>query len=453
MRSWHPNRISRRQALAVGAGGLTAPLLRLLHVKADSRPTSISPRADACILVYLAGGPSHVDIWDMKPDATADIRGEFRPIATRIPGIHICEHMPRLAGLMQHCAIVRSVNHDVRGSHGAAAYVCLTGHNRGDRPINRPSSEDYPAIGSVMGTHRPPRSATLPYVWMPTATTEGGARLCGMTGGVLGPAHDPFFYNPEQSASSTPLALSSDINAERLEMRMRLLNELAPAGGAMVNSVQARDLRAFQEKATDLITSPAVQRAFQIELEPENVRDAYGDSVYGESALIARRLIEAGTRVACVAMAPNPNSRWDAHINLFGDYRRILLPELDSALSSLIRDLADRRLLERTLIVAMGEFGRAPRITPYQPPNEPGRDHWSRCYSILLAGGGIKGGYVYGASDRIGAEPARCPVSPADVIATIYRCLGIPHDMEVLDRQNRPRQLVPGGNPITDLLS
>jgi hypothetical protein len=446
--------LSRRHLLGIGGSGLLGlSLFRLLHSKAESSTGGLVPKADACILVFLPGGPSHLDTWDMKPSAPTEIRGEFQSIATSAPGVRICQHMPRLARLMHHVSIVRSVSHNVRISHGAAAYVALTGHDRGERADSGPSSDDYPAVGSVVGLRRPPRAGGVPYVWMPTATRHGSSsQLSGMQGGWLGRTHDPLVVNPEDDGARTPLVPQENVRADRLNGRMRLLDVLARHDNSLKTSPHGRELRGFQEKAIDLITSPAVQRAFQIDQEPQSVRDSYGDSVYGESALLARRLIEAGTRVACVAMAPDTNQRWDSHSNLFGNYRRILLPELDAALASLISDLAERRMLNRTLVVVMGEFGRTPRIVNDRLGG-PGRDHWSRCYNLLLAGGGIKGGYVHGSSDRIGAEPMSCPVTPADVIATVYHCLGVPHELEIRDRLNRPHQLVPWGNPITELLT
>jgi uncharacterized protein (DUF1501 family) len=205
----------------------------------------------------------------------------------------------------------------------------------------------------------------------------------------------------------------------------------------------------FQDKAFDLLVSPATQRAFQLEREPAPVRESYGRNIYGQSVLLARRLIEAGTRVACISWAPDANATWDTHGNNFTNLKTRLLPQLDAAVSSLLRDLSARGLLERTLIAVMGEFGRTPKVNA----NGGGRDHWNFCYSLLLAGGGIKGGFVYGASDRIGGRPSLNPVTPADIVATIYSCLGIPTDLELQDRLARPFALVPWGNPIADLLA
>ena len=203
----------------------------------------------------------------------------------------------------------------------------------------------------------------------------------------------------------------------------------------------------YQAKAFDLLTSPATQQAFRLDREPLPVREAYGRNIYGQSTLLARRLIEAGTRVACISWAPDANATWDTHGQNFTKLKNELLPQLDAALSSLLTDLSERGMLKRTLVAIMGEFGRSPKVNP-----AAGRDHWNYCYSLMLAGGGFKGGFVYGASDKIGGRPSSCPVSPADIIATIYHCLGIPADLELRDRLARPFQLVPWGSPIRELL-
>jgi hypothetical protein len=222
-----------------------------------------------------------------------------------------------------------------------------------------------------------------------------------------------------------------------LEESTRLSRERAP-----------QDLNRFQAKAFDLLTSPDTRRAFRLDQEPPAVRDRYGRNIYGQSVLLARRLIEAGTRVACISWAPDANATWDTHGGNFTKLKNELLPQLDAAVASLLGDLDERGLLQRTLVAVMGEFGRTPKVN-----NNAGRDHWNFCYSLMLAGGGIKGGFVYGSSDRIGGQPSSCPVRPADIVATIYHCLGIPADLELRDRLQRPFLLVPWGSPIPDLLA
>jgi hypothetical protein len=432
---------SRRDILQVGAAtllGLNLP--RLLAAEAE-HPTA---RADACILVFLNGGPSHLDMWDMKPDAPAEIRGEFKPIATSLPGVQLSEHLPRLARQIHHCALVRSVHHSVNNSHAAAVYCALTGHDRGEKGGGTKPS-DNPAIGSVMTRLRPPRVPILPYVSMPYITAEGagGPPQPGFFGGLLGRTYDPLFMlrNPDARDFALPeLSPSQGLDARRgfLEVVDRL----------RTSDRQLQDMTAFQARAFDLLTSPASRSAFQIDREPLAVRESYGRNIYGQSVLLARRLIEAGTRVACISWAPDANATWDTHGNNFTSLKNTLLPQMDRAVSSLLADLAERGRLERTLVVVMGEFGRTPKVN-----GAKGRDHYNFCYSLMLAGGGIRPGHVHGASDRIGARPSLNPLTPGDIVATIYHCLGIDPHVEMYDRLARPFALLPNGNVIKELLA
>ena len=440
-----PITVSRRQVLQAGGIGLLGlGLPDLLRAEARLKASGDRGHADACILVFLNGGPSHLDMWDMKPDAPREIRGEFKPIATSVPGVQFSEHLPRLAKLMHHCTLVRSVRHSVNNSHAAAVYVGLTGHDRGERGGGaRPT--DYPAIGSVVGRQRPPRTPVVPFVSLPYITAEGrgGPPQPGFFGGWLGRNYDPLFVlrDPNAANFSMPeLSLSGDLTPVRLDARKRLV-------ASFDRGSRGLDMDAFRGRAYDLLTSNVTQKAFRLDREPQRIREAYGRNIYGQSVLLARRLIEAGTRVACISWAPDANATWDTHGQNFVKLKGELLPQLDRAVSSLLGDLVARGLLGRTLVAVMGEFGRSPKVN-----GAAGRDHWNYCYSLMLAGGGIKGGYVHGASDRIGGLPSRNPVAPADIIATIYHCLGIPADLELRDRLNRPFQLVPWGSPIQELL-
>lgn len=439
-----PLLISRRQMLqagAIGYLGLSLPQL----LRAEQR-SGKSRSADACILIFLNGGPSHLDMWDMKPNAPAEIRGEFKPIATSVPDIQFSEHLPRLAKLVHRCTIVRSVHHSVNNSHAAAVYAALTGHDRGEAGGGTKPT-DNPAIGSVVGKVFPPTSPVLPYVAMPYVTKEGagGPPQPGFFGGWLGRTHDPLFVLRDPNAADfrvEELSPAADMSLERLVSRQHLL-PVTPSNSDRV----LREMDAFQQRAFDVLTSAATQQAFRIDREPLAVRESYGRNIYGQSVLLARRLIEAGTRVACISWAPDANATWDTHGANFNKLKTQLLPQLDSAVSALLDDLAVRGMLERTLVVVMGEFGRTPKVNA-----SAGRDHWNFCYGLMLAGGGVKGGHVLGASDKIGGHPSSNPVTPADIVATIYHCLGIPKDLELRDNLDRPFTLVPWGDVISDVL-
>jgi hypothetical protein len=442
------NHLSRRRLLQVGAAsclGLNLP--RLLHAEeAKAKAT-----ADACILLFLNGGPPHLDMWDMKPNAPAEIRGEFKPIATSVPGVQFGEHLPKMAKWMHESTVIRSVHHGVNNSHAAAVFCGLTGHDRGEAGGGGAKPTDHPSIGSVTGLLRPPSKPVVPYVALPFITAEGagGPPQPGFTAGWLGKTRDPLWVlrDPNKSDFAMPeLTLPAEIDPARLDIRKELSAQLQPVLSSQAdrNFVDAAGLRT---KAFDLLTSPAMQEAVRIDRETAKIRDAYGRNIYGQSTLLARRMIEAGSRVACLSWAPDANATWDTHGNNFGKLKSELLPQLDSAFSALMTDLKERSMLKRTLVVVMGEFGRTPKVNP-----NGGRDHWNFCYSLLMAGGGIKPGYIHGASDKIGAQPSLNPVTPADVIATIYTCLGISHEHELRDRLDRPMAVVPWGRPITEVL-
>ncbi|HEY7313761.1 MAG TPA: DUF1501 domain-containing protein [Gemmataceae bacterium] len=441
-------RLSRREILQVGGAGLLGlGLPRLLRADKEG-PNGTAATADACIIIFLNGGPSHLDMWDMKPEAPKEVRGEFKPIATSLPGVQFGEHLPKLARHMHRCTLVRSVHHSVNNAHAAAVYTGLTGHDRGEIGGGAKPT-DHPAIGSVMGLCRPPKQPVVPYVSMPYVTQEGagGPPQPGFFGGLLGRTRDPLFVlrNPDAADFAMPeLGFGSGMNPARLDARRRLLDRMRTGADDAV----AREMSGFQGKAFDLLVSPATQKAFRLDREPLAVRDRYGRNIYGQSVLLARRLIESGTRVVCISWAPDANATWDTHGGNFAKLKNPLLPEFDAAASSLLTDLTERGLLERTVVAMMGEFGRSPKVN-----GGAGRDHWNFCYSLMLAGGGFKGGFVYGASDKIGARPSRSPVVPGDIIATLYTCLGIDPNLELTDRLGRPFALIPWGAPVRELLA
>ena len=309
-----PRGVSRREMLQIGGIqllGLSLP--RLLRAEQTAAPTGPKPSADSCILIFLNGGPSHLDMWDMKPNAPTAIRGEFAPIATSVPGVQFCEHLPRFAKHMHECSLIRSVHHSANNSHAAAVYCGLTGHDRGENGGGfKPT--DNPSIGSVMSLCRPPIEPIIPYVSMPYITAEGagGPPQPGFFGGWLGRNRDPMFVLKDPNAADfgmPELTLPSNIGLDRFQGRKQLVADLNSLPSALNRRLS--DMDGFQAKAFDLLTSTATRRAFQLDREDPKVRDRYGRNIYGQSVLLARRLIEAGSRVACISWAPDANATWD----------------------------------------------------------------------------------------------------------------------------------------------
>lgn len=444
--------LSRRGVLHAGTTGLLGLSLPQLLRAAELRDRSATPRADSCILIFLSGGPSQLDMWDLKPEAPAEIRGEFRPIDTNVPGVQFSEHLPRLARVMHLCTLVRSMYHSVNNNHGSAVYTALTGHDRGDSKVATGAApDDQPAVGSVLSRYRPPTVPAPPYVSLPYITQDGlgGPPVPGVFGGFLGNARDPLFVlnDPNAPDFTIPeLTLSPGVDTPRLSLRRTLQQQLDQRLADPLSRSLA-GVSGFQEQAFNLLSSTVTQQAFQLSKEPDAVRDGYGRNIYGQSVLLARRLIEAGTRAVCVSWGPHANATWDTHGGNFTKLKHELLPQLDLAVPSLLNDLEARGLLDRTLVAVMGEFGRTPFVN-----GGSGRDHWNGCYSLLLAGGGLKRGYVHGASDRTTASPSASPLTPADLIATIYTCLGIDPRMEIHDRLGRPIALAPWGQVVGELL-
>ncbi len=444
--NWTTTRRGCLVAGALGAAGLSLP--RWLAAR-EAAPGGLAPKADACILLFLDGGPSHLDMWDMKPEAAVEVRGEFQSIETSLPGYRMCELLPRLAKQAHRSTIIRSMHHSVNNAHAAAVYCALTGHDRGEQGGGTKPS-DNPSPGSVLGKLRPPTKPVIPYVHLPYITKEGagGPPQPGFFGGYLGRATDPLFVTRDPNAAdfTIPELSLGDITNARLAGREQLFASLERPPLAESISPPAQMSR-FQERALDLLTSVDTQRAFRLQDEADAVRDRYGRNIYGQSTLLARRLIEAGTRLVTVSWAPDANATWDTHGGNFTKLRGELLPQLDMAAGSLIEDLAERGMLERTVVAILGDFGRSPKVN-----GAAGRDHWNWCYSLQLIGGGFQQGLIYGASDKIGAYPAESPLIPGDVIATLYTALGIAPETVLHDNQNRPHRLVPIGDVVPELL-
>ena len=447
--------VSRRRMLQIGSLGLAGmglSLPRLLANDAAAGRSTLRPLADNCILLFLNGGPSHLDMWDMKPNAADGIRGEFQPISTSLAGYQMCEHLPRMAKQMHLATVVRSMNHTVNNSHAAAVYASLTGHDRGEQGGGtRPT--DHPCLGGIMAKLRPTAPTVLPQVTLPYVTKEGagGPPQPGFFGGFLGHSYDPLFvlHDPNAADFRVPeLTLQTEVTTNRLQTRRQLF-EATGLSSPNDGRSAAVEMSQMQARALDILSSEQTQRAFRLSDESATLRDSYGRNIYGQSTLLARRLIEAGTRVVTISWAPDANATWDTHGGNFEKLKTTLLPQLDSACASLIDDLSQRGMLERTLIAVLGDFGRTPKVNA----NQGGRDHWNFCYSLMMVGGGFKRGLIYGSSDSTGAFPASHALVPGDIISTIYHALGVAPATEIFDQFQRPYRVVPGGEVITDLLA
>jgi uncharacterized protein (DUF1501 family) len=468
--------LSRREFLRVGGAamlGLSIPQLLSLEAKASAGLDPSPPRngfgkAKSVILLFLQGGPSHIDIWDPKPDAPSNIRGEFRPIKTNVPGIWLSETMPLLAKQMDKATLIRSVSYTPAGlfNHTAAMYQMVTGETPDkvapSGQLDPPSPADHPNLAAHVAKLRPPEVPMLAGVQLPRPMQESNIIGKGGNAGFLGRAYDPYFFfqDPNQEIKLDDLTLREEVPAVRLKRRATLLQTINEGMPEIEKVAESYALNQHYEKAYDLILSERARNAFDLTQEPDNVRDRYGRHTFGQSVLLARRLIEAGTRVvqvnwASVANGDPETTAWDTHASNFGPLKNLHCPKLDSALSALLEDLDQRGLLEETLVLTIGEFGRSPRlgVSTSGNSNAPdGRDHWPYCYTGLIAGVGIGRGQVYGKSDETGSTPLENPVHPRDILATVYHTLGIDPKTEVLNHLNQPRELVKG-EVITGLFS
>ncbi len=446
-------KLSRRDALRVGLLGLSLPEFLALSGRAAAArgPAGGGGKARACIVLYCWGGVSHLDTWDPKPDAPAEVRGEFRPIATTVPGVRFGEHMPLLARQMHRLAVVRSIHHQ-SSAHGKGMYWNLTGHPppQPQVPANLPPSlQDWPSLGALVARlRRPPRglpgAAQLPYPLVDNMTLQAGDGP-----GWLGQAYAPLILRPDRGRpyggvsrdfGALHLQPAPDLDARRIRDRVALARKL---DRPRADGAGGRDFQHFRELAVDLLANPRVQATLDLDREAPAVRTRYGDHLCGTSLLLARRLVEAGVPLVTVICAAGDlnngaGDHWDTHGDNFNRLKKNLLPPLEQASSALLDDLAARGLLDQTLVVWLTEFGRTPKV------GGNGRNHYPFCYSVALAGGGIRGGQVYGRSDRIGAFPHERPCGPNDLHATIFQALGISLDTVLRDHQGRPLGLTDG---------
>ncbi len=425
--------LSRRQFLQVGAlGTLGLTLPAALRAEAQS---GLKVRARSVIFLHQFGGPAHQDTFDMKPEAPAELRGEFKPIASSLPGLNVCELLPRVSRIMHHFTVVRSVNHRV-GAHNSATYYSLTGHTpQVDIVSATASASDFPAYGSVVSKLAPSTMRVPTFVALPWMIADGVFRTPGQFAGYLGKEHDPLFITKDPNSrnfSVEDLTLPIEVPLERVSSRRALRSGLAAYSRLNESIAAVRGLDAYQRKALSLLTSSETQRAFDIEAEDPRLRDRYGRTSYGQSVLMARRLVESGVRFVTVFYSPNING-WDTHSDNFSTLRDKLLPATDQTLPALIEDLDSRGLLDDTLVVWAGEMGRSPKMN-----KTAGREHWPQCYTILMAGGGMKRGFLYGASDSTAAYPKDNPCTPDDISATMFYCMGIDPSTELRNHVNQP---------------
>ena len=431
-------RYNRRDLLRIGGlmlGGLTLP--DLLHRRAAAGESKAA-RSKSVIMVWLRGGASHIDSFDMKPDAPAEIRGPYKPIKTAVPGTLVGEHCHRSAKIADKFTILRSHSHGDNG-HRTGYHYLFTGYkpNFADGANTKiPVNELYPSVGSIVSRELGPRGGVPPYINVPHPMAAGGP-------GFYGAEHAPFVIesDPVQPDFEVKDLRPDDrLTDARYQRRQKLLRQVeegtAPDG-------KAGTMSAYYEKARDLVSSPEARKAFDLKAEPEKLRDTYGRTTLGQCALLGRRLVEAGCRFVGI-----DSSGWDTHFSCFPSLEKDLIPQADTAFSALVSDLHDRGMLDSTLVVMMGEMGRTPRIN-----DKAGRDHWSAAQSVLFAGGGIKPGVVVGATDKTASAPTADPVSIADLLRTIFHLMGIDSDKTYLTPLGRPVPVVDGGKVVEALLA
>ena len=460
--------VDRRAFLVAGAmgfGGLDAARL--------SAAERTSGKAKTTILIWLSGGASHIDTWDMKPEAPQEYRGPFQPIQTRSPELSLCEHLPRLATQAHHLAVVKSLGHFRRGTgdHHAGYYYNLTGHAP-DRSFpqllndRKPRPTDWPFFGTVLGYKRPRHPYLPQVVSLPLKPGAPQFTRPGQFSAMLGIQHDPLYVygdsdHPMQFTVPA-LSLQGELSSARLASRRELLTQMDAAHRSLDSHLSTNHYSVHQEKAFSLLGSQQTRNAFDISEESEHLLERYGRTVNGMSMLMACRLAEAGVPSVSVfwkgnkKLAESKNCKsgggWDTHGNNFVCLKEVLLPELDQSLSALLEDLDNRGILDSTLVMVNSEMGRKTKIGDPRSGGVKGagRDHWTHCMSVLLAGGGIRGGQSFGSSDRVAAYPADRPVAPEDITRTVYHAMGI-QDLQAIDSQGKPTQLLSEGETIRTL--
>ncbi len=463
--------ITRRELLRVGGSavlGLSlANLFRLQKAVAGEAPSG-GPgfgKAKSVILLYLQGGPSHLDLWDPKDNVPDNVRSVFKAMPTKLPGIRVTELLPKFAQVLDKVTLIRSMSYTPIGlfNHTAAIYQMLTGYTADkvspSGQLEPPSPKDFPNLGCNIVRLKPPDVPMLPFVMMPRPLQESNVVGKAGTAGFLGRAYDPYYlFPPGDDMDMTKmdriniddLRLRDEVSSPRLERRAKLRDMIAAGMPALEQATKKYDLDEYYSKALGLVISGRARNAFDLSKETPAMRDRYGRTTFGQSCLLARRLIEAGTRFVEVnwpKVANSDNHSWDTHTGLSKRMKDQAAPMFDASLSTLLADLDDRGLLKETLVVAVGEFGRSPQrgvSTSGNENNDDGRDHWPYCYTACVAGAGVRRGFVYGKSDKTASAPLENPTHPVDLLATIYHSVGINPNTIVYNHLNQPRELVKG---------
>jgi hypothetical protein len=465
--------ITRRELLRVGgsaAFGISlAGLLGLEKLQAkEATTTEVAPgfgKAKSVILLYLQGGPSHLDLWDPKDNVPDNVRSVFKAIDTKLPGIKFTEILPKLAKVNDKMTMIRSMSYTPVGlfNHTAAIYQLLTGYTTDkvspSGQLEPPTPKDFPNLGCNIARLKPPTEPMLPFVMMPRPLQESNVVNKGGTAGFLGRAYDPYYLFPPgddmdmgkmNKIKTDDLKLRVEVPSDRLGRRAKLRDQINQGMAGLEKATKKYDLNEYYEKALGLVLSGKARNAFDLSKETDAMKEKYGKNTFGQSCLLARRLIEAGTRFVEVnwpKVANSDNHSWDVHVGLSKRMKDQAAPLLDGGLSALIEDLDQRGLLKETLVVAVGEFGRSPQrgvSTSGNDNNDDGRDHWPYCYTACIAGAGIKRGFVYGKSDKTASAPVDNPTHPKDLLATIYHSMGIDPGTIVYNHLNQPRELVQG---------
>ena len=439
---------NRRDFVRTGLVGLSslglADLLRLQSQAARGG----SPRAKSMIVLWLWGGPSHMETFDLKPDAPTEYRGEFRPIATNVPGIEISEHLPKVARHADKFALIRSLSHDSPG-HVNSTHTMLTGY-RGEAIETPPFQPKYPDVRAVIHEALGPRASDVPaHIAMPTTKYFGSA--------YLGNHLDPMVVSADPNSADfrSPVTSIEELQRPRFSQRVDLLAQLDRYRRDLDVAGRMSTWDEFQQAAAGVLTSDATRRAFDLSAEDPKIRDRYGRHAVGQRCLLARRLVEAGARLVTIDFSTVPGQKafsWDDHASVWNIFEqmKIRLPVLDQIVSALIEDLHERQLQEDVLLVVMGEMSHTPRLS--NSSGQPGREHWGQTMSVLLSGGGLRMGQVVGATSAKGDEPCERPLSPNDLLATWYHALGVPLDLTFRDFAGRPTPILPSGKPIAELV-